>query len=89
VIPEWVGQSLSPDRWSHTCTLVHFEGLRGKHIAIQEALDGKAVDWMAKVSNEQYLAGRARAEPVRERRRMMQKRESGNSGLKVSALGPR
>ncbi len=24
------------------------------HIAIQEALDGKAVDWMAKVSDEQY-----------------------------------
>jgi quercetin dioxygenase-like cupin family protein len=26
------------------------------HIAIQEALDGKAVDWMAKVSDEQYQA---------------------------------
>ena len=26
------------------------------HIAIQEALDGKAVDWMEKVSEEQYLA---------------------------------
>jgi quercetin dioxygenase-like cupin family protein len=25
------------------------------HIAIQEALDGKAVDWMEKVSDEQYL----------------------------------
>jgi quercetin dioxygenase-like cupin family protein len=24
------------------------------HIAIQESLDGKAVDWMEKVSNEQY-----------------------------------
>jgi quercetin dioxygenase-like cupin family protein len=24
------------------------------HIAIQEALDGKAVDWMEKVSEEQY-----------------------------------
>ena len=24
------------------------------HIAIQEALDGKAVEWMEKVSNEQY-----------------------------------
>jgi hypothetical protein len=24
------------------------------HIAIQEALDGKAVDWMEKVSDEQY-----------------------------------
>ena len=24
------------------------------HIAIQEALDGKAVDWLEKVSDEQY-----------------------------------
>jgi quercetin dioxygenase-like cupin family protein len=28
------------------------------HIAIQEALDGKAVDWMEKVSDEQYQAKR-------------------------------
>jgi quercetin dioxygenase-like cupin family protein len=27
------------------------------HIAIQEALDGKAVDWMEHVTDEQYLAG--------------------------------
>jgi quercetin dioxygenase-like cupin family protein len=27
------------------------------HLAIQEALDGKAVDWMEKVSDEQYQAG--------------------------------
>jgi quercetin dioxygenase-like cupin family protein len=27
------------------------------HIAIQEALDGKAVDWLEKVSDEHYLAG--------------------------------
>ncbi len=26
------------------------------HIAIQEALDGKAVDWMEKVSDEQYAS---------------------------------
>ena len=26
------------------------------HIAIQESLDGKAVDWMEKVSDEQYRA---------------------------------
>jgi quercetin dioxygenase-like cupin family protein len=26
------------------------------HIAIQEAIDGKAVDWMEKVSDEQYRA---------------------------------
>ena len=27
------------------------------HIAIQEALDGKVVDWMEQVTDEQYLAG--------------------------------
>ncbi len=27
------------------------------HIAIQEALDGKVVDWMEKVSDEQYQGG--------------------------------
>jgi quercetin dioxygenase-like cupin family protein len=27
------------------------------HIAIQEALDGKPVDWLEKVTDEQYLAG--------------------------------
>jgi len=27
------------------------------HIAIHEQLDGKAVDWLEKVSDEQYLAG--------------------------------
>jgi hypothetical protein len=26
------------------------------HIAIQEALDGKNVEWMARVTDEQYLA---------------------------------
>ena len=30
------------------------------HIAIQEALDGKVVDWMEKVSDEQYQAGTAK-----------------------------
>lgn len=28
-----------------------------KHIAIQEALDGKVVEWKEKVSGEQYRAG--------------------------------
>jgi hypothetical protein len=27
------------------------------HIAIQEALDGKVVEWMEKVSDEVYLSG--------------------------------
>ena len=30
------------------------------HIAIQEALDGKNVEWMEHVTDEQYLAGPAR-----------------------------
>jgi quercetin dioxygenase-like cupin family protein len=29
------------------------------HIAIQEALDGKAVEWLEKVTDEQYQGGRA------------------------------
>jgi quercetin dioxygenase-like cupin family protein len=33
------------------------------HIAIQEALDGKAVDWLEKVSDEQYHAKPDEAEP--------------------------
>ena len=28
------------------------------HIAIQEALDGKVVEWMEKVSDEQYRVGK-------------------------------
>jgi len=28
------------------------------HIAIQEKLNSKVVDWMEQVSNEQYLAGK-------------------------------
>ena len=28
-----------------------------QHLAIQEVLDGKAVEWMEKVSDEQYIAG--------------------------------
>jgi hypothetical protein len=31
------------------------------HIAIQEALDGKNVIWMEKVSDDEYLIGPARA----------------------------
>jgi hypothetical protein len=34
------------------------------HIAIQEALDGKVVEWMEKVTDDQYLArGRAESNP--------------------------
>ena len=27
------------------------------HIAVQEAIDGRNVDWLQKVSDEEYLAG--------------------------------
>jgi hypothetical protein len=27
------------------------------HIAVTESLDGKAVDWLEKVTDEEYLAG--------------------------------
>lgn len=37
------------------------------HTAIQEALEGKLVDWMEKVSDEQYNAGPA-AKPTQNRR---------------------
>jgi quercetin dioxygenase-like cupin family protein len=33
------------------------------HIAIQEALNGKAVDWLERVTDEQYLAAPARSGP--------------------------
>ncbi len=33
------------------------------HIAINEALDGKMVNWMEHVSDEQYLAGPSDAQP--------------------------
>ena len=34
VIPEWVQQCLSPERWSHTCHLVQLDKLRGKRCLI-------------------------------------------------------
>ena len=43
----------------------HWHGARATtamtHIAIMERLDGKSADWMEKVTDEQYLAGTARA----------------------------
>jgi quercetin dioxygenase-like cupin family protein len=43
------------------CQKRHWHGATDKtamsHIAIAEALDGKAVDWMEPVTDEQYLAG--------------------------------
>jgi quercetin dioxygenase-like cupin family protein len=42
------------------CGKKHWHGATAttgmSHIAIQEALDGKVVEWMAKVTDEEYLA---------------------------------
>ena len=53
------------------------------HIAIQEQLDGKAVDWMEHVTDER-VPGRIECGM---RGEGMQKRTLGKSGLEVSALG--
>jgi quercetin dioxygenase-like cupin family protein len=43
------------------CGQKHWHGATAttgmSHIAIQEALDGKAVEWMEKVTDEEYLSG--------------------------------
>ena len=57
------------------------------HIAIQEKLDGKAVDWMEQVSDEQYRRVSACTSSRKRRDNEMQKRKLGNSDLEVSALG--
>ncbi|PHY18140.1 cupin domain-containing protein [Caulobacter sp. BP25] len=45
------------------CKRRHWHGatttLPMSHIAVTEALDGKSVEWMEPVTDEQYLAGRA------------------------------
>jgi len=46
VVPEWVERSLSPERWSHTCELVHFEELRGKRVLIVGGRQS-AFEWAA------------------------------------------
>jgi hypothetical protein len=38
------------------------------HIAIQESLDGKNVEWLEKVTDEQYQAARAGAVGSNERK---------------------
>ena len=46
VIPEWVEQCLSPERWSHTCHLVQLDKLRGKRCLIV-AGQQSAFEWGA------------------------------------------
>jgi FAD-dependent urate hydroxylase len=46
VIPQWVEQCLSPERWSHTCTLVRFDGFKGKRVLIVGGRQS-AFEWAA------------------------------------------
>ena len=48
----------------YRCVVIPARPYRSKdrtHLAIQEALDGKVVDWMEKVSYEEYAAAVSRA----------------------------
>jgi hypothetical protein len=42
--------------WRETLAWRRTDDRNDTHIAIQEALDGKVVDWMEHVSDEQYRA---------------------------------
>jgi cation diffusion facilitator CzcD-associated flavoprotein CzcO len=46
VVPEWVEQSLSPERWTHTCNLVRFDQLKGKRVLIVGGRQS-AFEWAA------------------------------------------
>ncbi len=46
VVPEWVEQCLSPERWTHTCHLVRFDHLRGKRCLIVGGRQS-AFEWAA------------------------------------------
>ncbi|MGH3144864.1 MAG: NAD(P)/FAD-dependent oxidoreductase [Rubrobacter sp.] len=51
VIPTWVGESLSPGRWSHTCDLIRFEEFRGKRVLIVGGRQS-AFEWAALLAEE-------------------------------------
>jgi FAD-dependent urate hydroxylase len=51
VIPEWVKQCLSPERWSHTCHLVRLYKLRGKRCLIVGGRQS-AFEWGALLAEE-------------------------------------
>ncbi len=57
------------------------------HVAIQEKLDGKAVEWMEHVSDEQYQGQDSRRLNSKIGAQDVQKRTLGKSNLEVSALG--
>jgi thioredoxin reductase len=51
VVPEWVEERLSPGRWSHTCTTVDFEELRGSRVLIVGGRQS-AFEWAALLADE-------------------------------------
>ena len=51
VIPGWVEESLSPGRWSHTCTAVDFEEMRGSRVLIVGGRQS-AFEWAALLADE-------------------------------------
>lgn len=55
VVPEWVEECLSPERWSHTCTTVGFEALRGSRILIVGGRQS-AFEWAALLADGQAEA---------------------------------
>jgi cation diffusion facilitator CzcD-associated flavoprotein CzcO len=55
VVPEWVEQSLPPERWTHTCHLIHLEQFRGKRVMI---IGGRqsAFEWAALLADSDVEA---------------------------------
>jgi FAD-dependent urate hydroxylase len=51
VVPEWVEERLSPGRWSHTCTTVRFEEMRGARVLIVGGRQS-AFEWAALLADE-------------------------------------
>jgi FAD-dependent urate hydroxylase len=51
LVPEWVEERISPGRWSHTCTTVRFEEMRGSRVLI---IGGRqsAFEWAALLADE-------------------------------------
>jgi hypothetical protein len=56
------------------------------HIAIQETLDGNAVDWMEKVSDEQYWSSAPVAQSLRRGKRASRCSAPSRSGRKLGAI---
>jgi cation diffusion facilitator CzcD-associated flavoprotein CzcO len=51
MIPEWVERCLPSDCWSHTCTPVNFDELRGKRVLIVGGHQS-AFEWAALLAEE-------------------------------------